>query len=100
MANLRFSFVATGGTVTVNAPDLTVGQENLFKDWLWAQYAPKDDVEGSPTFGQTLQRTTANEAEAYRNYARALWKGTRANVRNWKLEQERAAISAPSIPEG
>ena len=99
MPNLRFTFVATTGTVTHNAPDLTAGQEALFINWLWAQYAPKDTVEGSPTFGQILPRNTANEAQAFRNYAAALWRGTRANVQHWKLGQDRAAISAPAIPE-
>lgn len=99
MPNLRFAFVATSGTVIHNAPDITAGQETLLRNWLWAQYAPKDEVEGSPTFGQTLPRNTANEAQAFRNYAAALWGGTRANVQARKLGQDRAAISAPSIPE-
>jgi len=99
MPNLRFAFVSTSGTVTHNAPDITAGQETLFLNWLWAQYAPKDTVEGSLTFGQTLPRNSANEAQAFRNYATALWRGTRANVQNWKLEQDRAAIVAPTIPE-
>ena len=93
MPNLRFTFVATAGTVQHNAPDLTAGQETLFLNWLWAQYAPKD-AEGS-----VLPRNTANEAQAFRNYAAALWRGTRANVQSWKLEQDRAAITAPAIPE-
>lgn len=99
MPNLRFTFVATAGTVQHNAPALTAGQETMFLNWLWAQYAPKDTVEGSLTFGQTLPRNTANEAQAFRNYAAALWRGTRANVQNWKLEQDRAALTAPAIPE-
>lgn len=99
MPNLRFSFIATAGTVTVNAPDITAPQEALFIDWLWAYYAPKDTVENSPTFGQPLTRNTANEAQAYRNYARALWRGTRANVLRWKHEQNKAAVSAPVLPE-
>jgi len=99
MPNLRFTFVATAGTVQHNAPNLTAGQETLFLDWLWEKYAPKDEVEESPTFGQILPRNTANEAQAFRNYAAALWRGTRANVQSWKLEQDRAALTAPAIPE-
>jgi hypothetical protein len=99
MPNLRFSFIATAGTVTVNAPDITAPQEALFIDWLWSQYAPKDTVEGSPTFGQTLPRTGPNEVEAYRNYARALWAGTRANVIRWKHELDKAAVVPPNVPE-
>lgn len=92
MPNLRFAFVATSGTVTHNSPDLTAGQETLLLNWLWAQYAPKD------ANGVELPRNTANEAQAFRNYAMALWRGTRANVQNWKLEQDRAALTAPVIP--
>ena len=99
MPNLRFTFVATAGTVQHNAPDLTAGQETLFLNWLWAHYAPKDMVVESPTFGQPLPRNTANEAQAFRNYAAALWRGTRANVQSWKLELDRAAITTPAIPE-
>lgn len=99
MANLRFAFVATSGTVSSNAPDLTPAQEALFIEWLWARYAPVNTVEGSPTFGQKLPRNAANEAQAFRNYATAMWRGTRANVRDWKLEQDRAAVTAPVIPE-
>lgn len=99
MANLRFSFISTAGTVTVNAPDITAPQEALFIDWLWAQYAPVDEVEDSPTFGEPLPRNTANEAQAYRNYAAKLWAGTRANVIRWKHELDKAAVSAPVLPE-
>ena len=93
MPNLRFAFVATSGTVTHNAPDLTAGQETLFLNWLWAHYAPRG------ANGVELPRNTASEVQAFRNYATALWRGTRANVQNWKLEQDRAAIVAPTIPE-
>lgn len=99
MPNLRLTFVATAGNVTHNGPDISVAQENLYKDWLWAQFAPKDEVPESPTFGQTLPRNATNEAEAFRNYARSMWKGTVANVQRWKLEQDRAAITPPVIPE-
>lgn len=99
MPNLRFTFVATPGTVTQNAPNITAPQEALFTDWLWAQYAPVDTVEGSPTFGQPLTRNTANEAQAFRNYAAKLWQGTRANVIRWKHELDKAAVSAPALPE-
>lgn len=99
MANLRFMFIATAGNATYNGPEITAPQEALFIDWLWAKYAPKDEVEGSPTFGEPLTRTPANEVQAYRNYAAAMWSGTRANVVRWKLEQDRAAVSAPVLPE-
>lgn len=97
-ANIRSAFVATGGTVVVNSTTLTAPQEAVFIDWLWAHYAPKDEVEGSPTFGQTLPRNTANEAQAYRNYAKAIHAGTYAQVRRWKREQDQAAIAEPSLP--
>lgn len=99
MANLRFTFVATAGTVNQNAPAITVPQETLFIDWLYAHYAPVDTVEGSPTFGQPLTRNTANEAQAFKNYAYKLWQGTRANVIRWKQGLDRAAIVAPVLPE-
>lgn len=98
MANLRFTFIATSGTVNQNGPNITAPQEALFIDWLWAQYAPTDTVEGSPTFGQVLPRNTANEAQAFRNYADALWRGTRANVIRWKHDLDRAAVVEPTMP--
>lgn len=99
MANLRFSFLATAGTVTVNAPDINPTQEALFVDWLWAMYAPVDTDPESPTFNEPLERTPANEVQAYRNYARGLWLGTRNNVIRWKQDMERAAIQPAVIPE-
>lgn len=93
-ANLRYAFVATGGTVTVNAPTVDAAQEALFVDWLWAFYAPKD-----PVTGATLTRNATNEAQAYRNWAAASWRGTAAQVRRWKQELDRAAIQPPVLPE-
>lgn len=98
MANLRFIFIATAGTVNQNAPAITAPQEALFINWLWAHYAPIDTVEGSPTFGETLPRNAANEAHAFRNYADKLWLGTRANVIRWKHELDKAAVAAPVLP--
>lgn len=97
-ANLRSTFVATGGTVIVNSTNLTAQQEAIFIDWLWAKYAPTDTVEGSPTFGQPLARTPANEAQAYRNYAAAIHAGTFAQAKRWKREQAQAAVPEPSLP--
>ena len=98
-ANLRFTFVSTDGTVNVNAPTLNAQQEALFIDWLWEFYAPTDTDPQSPTFGEKLTRNTANEARAYRNWAAAAWKGTRASVVRWKVEKDRAAVSEPVVPE-
>lgn len=93
-ANLRYTFVATDGTVVVNAPTINVAQEDLFIDWLWQFYAPVD-----PETGAKLTRNVANEAQAYRNWAAASWKGTRAQVVRWKQELDRAAVPAPVVPE-
>lgn len=92
-ANLRYTFVATDGTVVVNAPTINVAQEDLFIDWLWEFYAPVDAL------GAKLTRNVANEAQAYRNWAAASWKGTRAQVVRWKQELDRAAVPAPVLPE-
>lgn len=93
-ANLRYTFVATDGTVVVNAPSINVAQEDLFIDWLWEFYAPVD-----PGTGAKLTRNVANEAQAYRNWAAANWKGTAAQVRRWKQELDRAAVQPPVLPE-
>ena len=98
-ANLRFTFVATPGNTVHNGPNLNAQQEALFNDWLWATYAPTDAVEGSPTFGQTLPRNAASEAEAYKRWAAATWAGTRAQMRRWKREQDQAAVVEPTVPE-
>lgn len=97
-ANIRSTFVATGGTVVVNSAPLTAPQEQVLIDWMWAQYSPKDTTPGSPTFGQPLTRNAANEAEAYRNYAKAIHAGTYAQARRWKREQDQAAIAEPVLP--
>ena len=34
-----------------------------------------------------------------RNYANALWRGTRANVIRWKHDLDKAAVAAPQLPE-
>lgn len=94
-ANLRYTFVATDGTVVVNAPTINVAQEDLFIDWLWEFYAPVD-----PETGAKLTRNVANEVQAYRNWAAANWKGTSAQVVRWKQELDRAAVQPPVIPEG
>ena len=44
-------------------------------------------------------RNAANEATAFRNYANALWRGTRANVIRWKHDLGKAAVAAPQLPE-
>lgn len=93
MANMRFTLVATAGTVIHNAPDITAPQETLLLNWLWAYYAPVDAL-GSP-----LTRNSTNEAQAFRNYATSLWAGTRANVIRWKHELDRAAVPAPTLPQ-
>lgn len=98
-ANLRYSFVGTGGTVTVNAPSLNAQQEALFIDWLWEFYAPVDTTPDSPTLGQKLTRNAANEAQAYRNWAAADWNGTRASIVRWKHELDKAAVAAPVVPK-
>lgn len=98
-ANFRFTYVATPGNVQHNGPNLNAQQEALLNDWLWANYAPTDTVDGSPTFGQVLPRNTANEAEAYKRWAYATWKGTRAQIRKWKREQDQALITEPTVPE-
>lgn len=97
-ANFRFTYVATPGNVQHNGPALNAQQEALLNNWLWANYAPTDTVEGSPTFGQVLPRNTANEAEAYKRWADATWKGTRAQIRKWKREQDQAVIVEPVLP--
>ena len=97
-ANLRSTFVATSGNVIVNSTNLTAPQEQVLIDWIWAHYAPKDTTPGSPTFGQPLTRNTANEAEAYRNYAKAIHAGTYAQAKRWKREQDQAAVAEPSLP--
>lgn len=91
-ANLRYTFVATAGTVIVNGPTITAGQETLFLDWLWEFYAPVDGT------GAKMTRNSANEAQAYRNWAAAAWKGTAAQVRDWKRRKDQEAITEPTLP--
>lgn len=90
MATIREVFVATPGTVTFNAPDLSPAHEAVLVDWFWAHYAPKD-----PVTGQVLTRNTANEAQAFRNFAAAKWAGLQAQVRRWKHGQLKSAVPDP-----
>lgn len=88
MANLTFSLETTAGTVSPTSPEF---DQNRYLDWLWEQYAPTDAE------GNKLTRTTANEAQAHRNHAAALWRGIKAAVlqyeRNVAAEQARAGVT-------
>jgi hypothetical protein len=95
MANIREVFVTSAGTVTYNAPNLSAQHEQILIDWFWSQYAPVDTTPGSPTFGQVLPRNTANEAQAFRNFATAKWAGIQAQVRRWKHNQLKEAVPDP-----
>lgn len=80
MAKLIISFEGTAGTVTKNGAVWDAGKETRFLNWVWNNYAPKDEVVDSPTFGQALARTTPNEVIAFRSFAQAIMNGVKANV--------------------
>lgn len=80
MAQIKISFDATAGTVTQSGGVWDAGKETRFLNWVWNNYAPKDAVEGSPTFGQVLPRTNPNMAQAFKSFATAIMEGVKANV--------------------
>ena len=80
MAKLTISFDATAGTVTQSGGVWDAGKETRFLNYIWNNYAPKDTLEGSPTFGQVLPRTNPNMAQAFKAFAQAIMEGVKANV--------------------
>lgn len=80
MAKLTISFDATAGTVTQSGGVWDAGKETRFLNWVWNNYAPKDEVANSPTFGQVLPRTNPNMATAFKSFATAIMEGVKANV--------------------
>lgn len=85
MAKLTISFDATAGTVTQSGGVWDAAKETRFLNWVWNNYAPKDAVEGSETFGETLPRTNPNIATAFKSFATAIIEGVKANI----LREER-----------
>jgi hypothetical protein len=74
MAKLSFSIASAIGNVTVDSPVLTDAQMTRFLDYIWDAY-PQLNVDGT-----AKARTNANLAQAYRDWAGAIWNGTKANV--------------------
>jgi len=95
MAQLKITFQATTGNQPSNGPNWNASKEQRFINWVWAMYAPKDTIPGSPTFGQLLPRNLANETIAFQNYADGIYNGTKANIRAWeKSEVDKASVVA------
>lgn len=93
MPNIRISFLSNAGTTTYNSQDLTTEQESALINWIWAEYAPKD---GS---GAVLARTASNEANAFRNWCRAIVKGLISNVKAREYSLLVKKVVAPTFPE-
>lgn len=86
MANLFFGVVTNTGTVTHDTPTLTTADITRFADYVWARY-PQLNPDDTPK-----PRNKANLADAFREWAAALWAGTQANIVNY--EKNNAAQTA------
>lgn len=80
MAQLKITFEGTARTVTKSGAVWDAGKETRFLNYIWNNYAPKDEVVDSPTFGEVLERTTQNEAQAFKNFGQAIMAGVKANI--------------------
>jgi len=87
MAQITISFDATAGTITKAGKVWDSSQEARFLNWVWAQYAPKDEVVDSPTFGQTLPRSPQTMGVAFGNFMASIMEGTKANILRWEKEE-------------
>ncbi len=86
MANLFFGVVTNAGTVTHDTPTISTADIDRFADYVWAHY-PQLNPDGTPK-----PKTNANLADAFRNWAEALWSGTQANIlRHEKVAAAKAA---------
>lgn len=92
MAKLTWQITTSVGTVTQDGPDLSDAQMQRFLDWLWYAY-PQLDVDGNP-----LNRTNANQAQAFRDWADTAYQGTKANVLRWE-KQEAAQAAAEAVTD-
>lgn len=86
MAKLTFTLTTAAGTVTQDSPKLTDQQMARFTDWLWTAY-PQINPDGT-----TKTKNAANQAQAFRDWSQALWRGTKASVAN--AERDAAANAA------
>lgn len=91
MAQLRYVFQATTGNIAQNGPNWNPAKELRFLNWVWVFYAPKDEVEGSPTFGQVLPRNAANEELAVKAFFNAKIDGVIAQIRRYEKQLADAA---------
>lgn len=87
MAQITISFEGTAGTITKAGKVWDASQEARFLNWIWSQYAPKDEVEGSETFGEVLPRSPQTMGVAFGNFMNSIMEGTKANILRWEKEE-------------
>ena len=85
-ADLEWTVNSSAGSVTFTSPTVNDTQMDRFLDFLWANYAPVD------ANGDTLPRTNANQATAFRTWAEANWQNTKRSVVDY--ERSSAADTA------
>jgi hypothetical protein len=88
-----FNIEFTLGAQTVDHASQTYSDANgqRFSDYIWASY-PQLDVDGNP-----LPDTPANRAQAFRDWADAIYAGTKANVLRWEDQQLKEAVAPPPL---
>ena len=78
MAKLTWTIETIDGTVAQDGPTLAEDHMERFIDWLWIHY-PQVDIDGEGV-ETPKPRNTANESQAFRDWADVQYEGTKANV--------------------
>ncbi len=85
MAKIVFTVETSSGTVNFSGPIISDAKMIRFTDWCWYAF-PQLNPDGSPK-----PKTNATVANAVKDWARGLWKGTVANVRRHESDKAEQA---------
>lgn len=90
-AQFEITFTLGANSVTQTSASYSDANGQRFSDWIWAAY-PQFDVDGNP-----LPDTAGNRAQSFRDWADAIFAGTKSNVLRWE-QQEAASTAAGNVP--
>ena len=88
VAQFQLSFTLGANTVDQLSASYSDANGQRFSDWLWAAY-PQVDVDGNP-----LPDNNANRAQAFRDFADAMFEGIKQNVLRHEKQAAKAAAEA------
>ena len=91
-AQFELKFTLGGNTISQLSPSYSDANGTRFSDWLWSAY-PQVDENGDP-----LPDTNANRAQAFRDFASAIFEATKANVLRHEKQAAKEAAEA-GVPD-